>query len=118
VAFDSLIYLAETPEGQACGLVKNLALMAYISVGSSSAPIIEFLDEWSLEGLEEISPNVVPLATKVFVNGVWVGIHRQPDTLVKTLKSLRRCMDVSPEVSIVRDTRYVVCIQGDCNVNL
>ena len=26
---------AETPEGQAVGLVKNLALMAYISVGSS-----------------------------------------------------------------------------------
>jgi DNA-directed RNA polymerase II subunit RPB2 len=35
---------AETPEGQACGLVKNLALMAYISVGSSSAPVIHFLE--------------------------------------------------------------------------
>ena len=25
---------AETPEGQACGLVKNLSLMTYVSVGS------------------------------------------------------------------------------------
>ena len=24
---------AETPEGQSCGIVKNLALMSYISVG-------------------------------------------------------------------------------------
>ena len=40
---------AETPEGQACGLVKNLALMAYISVGSPSAPIVEFLEEWGME---------------------------------------------------------------------
>jgi len=28
---------AETPEGQACGLVKNLALMAYISVGTGTS---------------------------------------------------------------------------------
>ncbi len=40
---------AETPEGAACGLVKNLALMAYISVGSPAAPILEFLEEWSTE---------------------------------------------------------------------
>ncbi|KAJ8083671.1 DNA-dependent RNA polymerase II [Marasmius tenuissimus] len=31
---------AETPEGQACGLVKNLALLSCISVGSYSAPVI------------------------------------------------------------------------------
>ena len=60
---------AETPEGQACGLVKNLALMSYISVGSASAPIIEFLEEWGMENLLEFSSNS-PHATKVFVNGV------------------------------------------------
>lgn len=96
---------AETPEGGACGLVKNLALMAYISVGSASAPILEFLDEWSKENLEEISPTIIPVATKIFVNGVWVGISRQPDHLVKTLRQLRRCVDVSSEVSIVRDIK-------------
>lgn len=44
---------AETPEGQACGLVKNLSLMSYITVGSSSKPIVEFLDEWMMENLDE-----------------------------------------------------------------
>jgi DNA-directed RNA polymerase II subunit RPB2 len=100
-----MICPAETPEGQACGLVKNLALMAYISVGSASAPILEFLEEWSTENLEEISPSNIPAATKIFVNGAWVGIHRQPDHLVQTLRSLRRCVDVSAEVSVVRDIR-------------
>ena len=33
----------ETPEGQACGLVKNLALMTYISVGCPSNPVLDFL---------------------------------------------------------------------------
>lgn len=63
---------AETPEGAAVGLVKNLALMAYISVGSQPSPILEFLEEWSMENLEEIAPSAIADATKIFVNGCWV----------------------------------------------
>ncbi|KAL0951510.1 hypothetical protein HGRIS_008195 [Hohenbuehelia grisea] len=96
---------AETPEGQACGLVKNLALMSVISVGSISAPVIEFLEEWGLESLEENAHSSTPTMTKVFVNGVWMGVHRDPANLVKTLRKLRRKDDISPEVSIVRDIR-------------
>ena len=51
---------AETPEGQACGLVKNLALMAYVSVGCASGPVLEFLEEWTMENLEEVSASVIP----------------------------------------------------------
>ncbi|KAI9140893.1 DNA-directed RNA polymerase II subunit RPB2 [Paraphysoderma sedebokerense] len=96
---------AEVPEGQACGLVKNLALMAYISVGSQSDPIIDFLEEWTTENLEEVGPQFLKNSTKIFVNGVWVGIHRDPDELVDTLRNLRRQMDINFEVSIVRDIR-------------
>lgn len=46
-------------QGHAVGLVKNLALMAYISVGSQPSPILEFLEEWSMENLEEISPAAI-----------------------------------------------------------
>lgn len=56
------------------GLVKNLALMAYISVGSQPSPILEFLEEWSMENLEEIAPSAIADATKIFVNGCWVSI--------------------------------------------
>ncbi|XP_057505694.1 DNA-directed RNA polymerase II subunit RPB2-like isoform X1 [Actinidia eriantha] len=96
---------AETPEGQACGLVKNLALMVYITVGSASNPILEFLEEWSTENFEEISPVVIPQATKIFVNGSWVGIHRNPELLVRTLRQLRRQVDVNTEVGVIRDIR-------------
>ena len=57
-----MICPAETPEGQACGLVKNLALMSYISVGCASAPVLEFLEEWATENLEEIAASVIPQA--------------------------------------------------------
>ncbi|KAJ1460650.1 hypothetical protein M885DRAFT_508737 [Pelagophyceae sp. CCMP2097] len=98
---------AETPEGQAVGLVKNLALMAYVSVGSPQGPILEFLEEWSMENLEEISPQTIADAgtTKIFVNGSWVGVHRDPATLESTLRSLRRQVDIDPEVSVVRDIK-------------
>lgn len=68
-----MICPAETPEGAAVGLVKNLALMAYISVGSQPSPILEFLEEWSMENLEEIAPSAIADATKIFVNGCWVS---------------------------------------------
>ena len=47
--------------------VKNLSLMAYISVGSAPEPILEFLEEWATENLEEIQPSAIPAATKVFI---------------------------------------------------
>ncbi|KAF6149250.1 hypothetical protein GIB67_026106, partial [Kingdonia uniflora] len=81
-----MMYPAGTPEGQACGLVKNLALMVYVTVGSAANPILEFLEEWSTENFEKISPAVIDQAIKFFVNGCWVGIHRSPDLLVKTLR--------------------------------
>lgn len=85
---------AETPEGAAVGLVKNLVLMAYISVGSQPSPIFEFLEQWSMGNLEEIAPSAIADATKLFVNGCWVGIHRDPDQLMATLRKLRRQMDI------------------------
>ncbi|SLM34020.1 dna-directed rna polymerase ii subunit rpb2 [Lasallia pustulata] len=100
-----LVCPAETPEGQACGLVKNLALMCYITVGTPSEPIIDFMIQRNMEVLEEYEPQRSPNATKVFVNGVWVGVHRDPAHLVSTVQSLRRRALISHEVSLVRDIR-------------
>ncbi|CAJ0745456.1 1243_t:CDS:10 [Entrophospora sp. SA101] len=97
---------AETPEGQACGLVKNLSLMSYISVGSSSKPIIDFLEEYGMINLnQQFDPSNIKDNTKIFVNGKWAGVSSSPETLANTLKNLRRTVDVNPEVSVVRDIR-------------
>lgn len=60
---------AETPEGQAVGLVKNMALMAYITTGTSQVPVMEFLEEFSTENLTDILPSVIaePTTCKIFV---------------------------------------------------
>ena len=59
-----------------------------------------------MENLEEIAPSSIADATKIFVNGCWVGIHRDPEQLMSTLRKLRRQMDViNAEVSMIRDIR-------------
>lgn len=100
-----LVCPAETPEGQACGLVKNLSLMSYITIGQPSEPIVEFMSQRNMEMLEEFEPTRSPNATKIFVNGVWVGVHRDPMQLVETVKALRRSGVINPEISLIRDIR-------------
>lgn len=97
-----LVCPSETPEGHACGLVKNLSLMAYISVGKSSLPIIEILEECGVERLEEASSMH---GTKVFVNGIWLGVHSNPADLVQTLRELRRANEIDKEISIIYDIK-------------
>lgn len=46
---------AETPEGQACGLVKNLTLMALASVGSDATEIIHKLQDWGVKEFEQMT---------------------------------------------------------------
>jgi DNA-directed RNA polymerase II subunit RPB2 len=94
---------AETPEGQACGLVKNLSLMAYVSVGTPVKIVMETLDESGMENLSEVHPKNIPNKAKIFVNGSWVGIHANPEELVSALKKKRRKIVLSKEVSIIND---------------
>jgi DNA-directed RNA polymerase II subunit RPB2 len=101
-----LVCPAETPEGQACGLVKNLSLMCYVTVAQPSGPIIDFLQLRGLEYLEDYDPIRAPDATKVFVNGSWIGTHRDPSMLHKSLKMIRGKQNMLHEsVTIIRDLR-------------
>lgn len=100
-----LVCPAETPEGQACGLVKNLSLMCYVSVGSPSEPLIEFMINRGMEVVEEYEPLRYPHATKIFVNGVWVGVHQDPKHLVSQVLDTRRKSYLQYEVSLVREIR-------------
>ena len=104
-----MICPAEVPEGQSVGLVKNLALMSYVSVGQPAQHTIDNLSEYGLEDLEEIDPRDIKTDSKVFVNGKWVGLTKNPAALVKSFRSFRRSVEGDGgdsnniETSVVRD---------------
>ncbi len=80
----------ETPEGASIGIVKNLAMMANITIDSNPMAIIECLDEFGMIPLEEADPSDISKFVGVFVNGDWMGIHSEPNELVKKLREMRR----------------------------
>ena len=95
---------AETPEGQACGLVKNLSLMAFVSVGTPSKLIQKDLDEIpDFQKLSELSPESIRGKSKIFINGSWVGITNNPEVIMKLLVRQRREACISKEISIVNN---------------
>lgn len=99
-----MICPAETPEGQACGLVKNLTLMAYVTTGQPAPEIMELLENCDMTQLDDIHPSAIPGSTKIFVNGTWVGVHLDAENLVVDVRDIRRRNALS-EVSIVWDIR-------------
>jgi DNA-directed RNA polymerase II subunit RPB2 len=98
---------AETPEGQACGLVKNLSLMAFVSVGSAAKVMTEILLDFGVEELSTLDPKLLQKKdlVKIFVNGNWIGCHRDASELVAKIKEMRRKKLLRQEISIVHDIR-------------
>ena len=95
---------AETPEGQACGLVKNLSLMTFVSVGTPAKMIQETLDNYpDFQKLSEVHPSDIRGRNKIFYNGSWIGITDQPEIIMKGLLNQRRRATISKEISIVNN---------------
>ncbi|KAL0117470.1 hypothetical protein PUN28_010353 [Cardiocondyla obscurior] len=102
----------DTPEGESCGLVKNLALMAHITTEVPEEPIIKLAlnlgvdNIYTLAGEELTSNNVYT----VFVNGIIVGIIENHQRLVRQFRLLRRKGYINSFVSIHTQNRHK-CIQ-------
>jgi len=96
---------AETPEGQPVGLVKNLTLMAYVTTGrAATRKFLEACEALDMEPLYEIRRSDIPKSTKVFMNGSWIGVHKDANHLVQKLREIRRRRG-EINVSIVWDIR-------------
>ncbi len=84
---------SETPEGQNCGLVKNLAIGALISNDENEKLIEEYLQKF---GVKEVSLR----KSFVYMNGRLIGEHTKPDLLVEKLRELRRSGKIPFTISL------------------
>ena len=91
---------SETPEGSNCGLVKNLALSAIISVSVPSEEIVEKLYELGTDYFTDVKDSVKKDGTRVFVDGKLIGYHKDGEKLASSLRELRRSSKIHPHVGI------------------
>jgi len=90
---------SETPEGSNCGLVKNLALSAIISVKVDNTEIVEKLHEIGVEPLSDNKASVGSDA-RVFLDGKLIGYSSDGHDLVSSLRDLRRTNKIHPHIGI------------------
>ena len=97
--------LAESPEGASVGVVKNISYMSHITIPSNPESLhtqveshIDTLDKFA--DCKDLYDKV-----KVFVNGAWVGISRDPVELYTILKEKKCRGMINVYTSIVFDIR-------------
>ncbi|XP_051129434.1 DNA-directed RNA polymerases IV and V subunit 2 [Andrographis paniculata] len=92
-----------TPDGENCGLVKNLASTALISTNIlEQKSIIRTLHKCGMEKLDETSSNVDG-KQKIFLDGDWVGVCKDSSSFVSKLRSKRRRSVLPHQVEVKRD---------------
>ena len=91
---------SETPEGSNCGLVKNLALSAIISVSVSSEEVVEKLYEFGTAHFSDVKDSVKKDGARIFVDGKLIGYHKDGQKLASSLRELRRTSKIHPHVGI------------------
>ncbi len=116
----------ETPEGPNCGLVKNLALMSYLSVGLDETKVERQLYKLGVIPIEKVIsqaregklPEKIRNGTKVYLNGRLIGYHPDGEKLANEIRRLRRRGHLSHEVNVAHykdpyiDEVYVNCDAG------
>jgi len=101
---------SDTPEGEACGLVKNLALLTHVTTDEEERPIRRAL---ALLGVEECAQRTGAAwaaihqerTCMVFLNGVLVGVACDATRLVRSFRVLRRAGRISAFVGVSMDAR-------------
>ena len=111
-----MICTSDTPEGEACGLVKNLALMTHITTEDPDGPVRELVFALGAEDVTAASGNEIyeDGSYIVFINGTPVALTSRPKGFLNSFRKFRRMGRVSEFVSIhINDHHNAVHIATD-----
>ena len=110
-----MICPAETPEGGAVGLVKNMAMGSQVTNAQSSANLRASIELWGVRILDDTLSAVDVRAflarmgtghvVSVIINGDIMGYHDRPDELYAALKHAKRTGTISAYTAIVWDVQ-------------
>lgn len=119
----------DTPEGESCGLVKNLSLLAYITTGNkknlNNDLTLEIKDEekdlseeiilkMNIKHYSICNANDIHSGYSVFLNGSFLGVAFHFERFINELRNLRNKNILSPDTSISKsDSRKIINISTD-----
>ncbi|KAM6537263.1 DNA-directed RNA polymerase III complex subunit Rpc2 [Fusarium falciforme] len=105
-----MLCTSDTPEGEACGLVKNLALMTHITTNVEEEPVKETIltIDKEVEAIEKFSGSMMHREGSyiIHVNGTPFALTRNPKRFAQRFRTLRRRGGVSPFVGININTHF------------
>ena len=107
---------SDTPEGESCGLVKNLALLTHVTSDEEETPVSRVCFSLGVEDLELLSGEGWYERHRylVLVNGKLLGVHRHPRCFAHKFRALRRMGQLPTFVSIhCNDTHRTVYVATD-----
>ena len=88
---------SETPEGPNCGLVKNLALQAYISTEIDEELVRKEIEEFGVD------PKIMDMqkdSVRIYFNGTLFGTHQDGRILAEKIRKERKLRNIDLEVNV------------------
>lgn len=102
----------ETPEGPNCGLVKNLAMQAYISIGTPEKPVSEFIFQNC--SVTPVTETIDHQGVHILLNGNLVATTREPEETFHSIREARRSSKLDHEINLANfEENRVISINTD-----
>ena len=106
----------ESPDGGNVGIINHLSIVSKISFNVSENNIYDALTDVGLLSLNDSISNDIYSSCKVFLNGKWIGIHKDPEYLYKIMRLLKLNSIIHLYTSIYWNIElneiYVFCDSG------
>ena len=102
----------ETPEGPNCGLVKNLAMQAYISIGTSEQPVLDFIFQNC--AVKPVTESIDHQGVHILLNGNLIATTRDPEETFDLIREARRSSKLFHEINLAYfEENRVISINTD-----
>ena len=98
-----MLCVSDTPEGEQCGLVKHLTLLAHVTTPDEDAGLRSLCLAFGAEEAGVLTGQELHRSVRVFINGALLGVARKPSKLIAALRLLRRTGKIGEFVSIYKD---------------
>ena len=98
---------SDTPEGEQCGLTKNIAMMTHITVEVNEEKLIDMVYRLGVEDIIYLTGAEIrhPKNYVVFLNGTILGCTYNPKSLIKSIRTLRRKGYINEFISVYASTK-------------